>query len=157
MIKISTLVSTILNVVGIILIIISTVIIIKNSKKEQRMYEEISTIHDDVKYYYGSLEKIIDNFDELVEESINKMEEIQHKSKTITGDKANKNKDRHILKDIYIPKQAFNDNIQASPKTEAYEKVYELKKLGLSNKEIAQKLKIGIREVEIIINMMEKI
>lgn len=121
------------------------------------MYEEISTIHDDVKYYYGSLEKIIDNFDELVEESINKMEEIQHKSKTITGDKANKNKDRHILKDIYIPKQAFNDNIQASPKTEAYEKVYELKKLGLSNKEIAQKLKIGIREVEIIINMMEKI
>jgi len=55
---------------------------------------------------------------------------------------------------IYIPN---NTDEKKSNKHHVYEKVFELKKMGLSNLDIAQKLEIGVREVEIILRMMEKV
>jgi len=67
-------INTILNAIGIILIILSIIIIIRNSRKEQRIYEEISEMYDDVKYYYNSLGKAMISFDDLIEKSIDKIE-----------------------------------------------------------------------------------
>ena len=112
-------------------------------------------MHDDVKYYYNSLENMINSFDDLVENSINKIEKIQDTFTDNNKREIKDNKAGFISKDILMQKNIINDSPKEDVKDRVYKKIYELKKLGLSNKEIAQKLKIGIREVEIIINMME--
>jgi len=148
-------IDTLLNVVGIVIIIISIIVIYIINKKEKSIYSQISSMHDDVKYYYNSLENMINSFDDLVENSINKIEKIQDTFTDNNKREIKDNKAGFISKDILMQKNIINDSPKEDVKDRVYKKIYELKKLGLSNKEIAQKLKIGIREVEIIINMME--
>ncbi len=150
-------IDTLLNVVGIVIIIISIIVIYIINKKEKSIYSQISSMHDDVKYYYNSLENMINSFDDLVENSINKIEKIQDTFTDNNKREIKDNKAGFISKDILMQKNIINDSPKEDVKDRVYKKIYELKKLGLSNKEIAQKLKIGIREVEIIINMMENL
>ncbi len=147
-------INTILNAIGIILIILSIIIIIRNSRKEQRIYEEIYEMYDDVKYYYNSLGKSKISFDDLMDKSIDKIEKKQDITETNTDEKPQMNDTSTAVSTIYIPK---NTDEKKSNKHHVYEKVFELKKMGLSNLEIAQKLEIGVREVEIILRMMEKV
>lgn len=147
-------INTILNVIGIILIILSIIIIIRNSRKEQRIYEEIYEMYDDVKYYYNSLGKSKISFDDLIDKSIDKIEKKQDITETNTDEKPQMNDTSTAVSTIYIPKNTDEKKLN---KYHVYEKVFELKKMGLSNLEIAQKLEIGVREVEIILRMMEKV
>jgi len=147
-------INTILNIIGIIFILLSIGIIIRNSKREQEMYEEISSIYDDVKYYYNSLGKSINSFDDLIEKNIEKNDKIQEISIPNADEKHQENDTSSVLKEVYMPD---NTNEEKIDKSFVHDKVFELKKIGLSNIEIAQKLKIGIREVEIILKMKEKV
>jgi hypothetical protein len=149
-------IDVILNVIGIAFIILSITIIISSSKKEQRMFEEISSMYDEVKYYYNSLGKAMISFDDLIEKSIDKIEKKQNVT-TINNDEKHQDEKNEIS---FIPKTIYTPYKTAELKENkhlVYEKILKLKKMGLSNIEIAQKLEIGIREVEIILRMMEKV
>lgn len=116
-------------------------------------------MHEDVKNYYDSLESVANDFDELIENSLNKVEKIQDNYIEIENRKTNGIVEelKPFSTDVLVKKNIIGNNIKKETKDGIYEKIIELKKLGLSNREIAQKLKIGIREVEIIISMMEKL
>jgi len=152
-------ISTLLNIIGIALILLSIIFIILTSRKEKNIYKEISKMHEDVKNYYDSLESVANDFDELIENSLNKVEKIQDNYIEIENRKTNGIVEelKPFSTDVLVKKNIIGNNIKKETKDGIYEKIIELKKLGLSNREIAQKLKIGIREVEIIISMMEKL
>lgn len=145
----------ILNIMGLFCIIISLICINKTAKREKELYEEIILIHRDVKYYSQAVEHIVNSFDELIDNSLNKIDNLQKQG--------TKSMDRDGTK-----REIYNtNNIEKEDKTrllneygkENYDnedinnRIFELKKLGFSNEEIAKKLNKGIREVDIIIKM----
>lgn len=103
-------INTILNAIGIILIILSIIIIIRNSRKEQRIYEEISEMYDDVKYYYNSLGKAMISFDDLIEKSIDKIEKKQDLTETNIDEKPQMNHTSTAVSTIYIPNNTDEKN-----------------------------------------------
>ena len=151
MIKIDTL----LNVIGIILIVVSIILINRSNRSEKRMYEEITSMYDDVKNYYSSLENVINTFDDLVENSLTKIERFQGSNDYKVEEVISEKSSETITKNILIDNDIINNDVD-DDKQMVYEKILNLRKIGLSSREIAQKLKIGVREVEIILKMMEK-
>jgi hypothetical protein len=143
----------VLSVIGLICIIISLFYINKISKKEKDIYEEMKIIYTNIKDYSLTIENIINGFDTLIETSLNKMEVFQRnsvhniKGKEVTkenGNETNKLFEKNILDDTKMMENATNV---------VYKKIMALKDLGLSKEEIAKKLNIGVREVEIILKM----
>ncbi len=145
--------SIILNIIGLICIITSLVFIKKASKKEKDIYEEIILIHNNIKDYSIAIENIFASFDDLMESSLEKIASIEkYNVYDVSNWKTEKNmksakSERIILEESSMP------NISNIPSKEPYKKVIELNKIGLPDDEIAKKLNMGIREVEIILKM----
>ncbi|NLW22311.1 MAG: hypothetical protein GXY88_03495 [Tissierellia bacterium] len=135
--------SIFLNFFSIICIVIALVWIGRISKKEKDMYKEISIIYEDIKYYSKTVEDTINDFDDLISATLNRMEELQRNyTREYKGIKEKDNVDNHS-----------SDGNEVNSNKDLYKKIIEFKKMGLSNEEIAKKLNKGIREVEIIIRM----
>lgn len=141
-------ISIILNIIGSLLIVFSLIYIKKYIKKEEDIYLEINTLYDDIRYYYDSIE----NFNDIVNDSLNEIKEIQSENLKNNYVEINKLKNTDIVKNnLDIKTKKPN---KENSETDIHIKIYELKKLGVSNKEIAKKLNKGVREVEIITRMI---
>lgn len=141
-------IAILLNIIGIICILISLVIISKTANKEENIYAEIMNKYEDIKYFYESMDNILNNFSDIVHMGLNKvdsyntLEIVQH----------------HRVDDLEVyqfPKKELLKEKQYTDNKETFRKIVELKKQGFPSKEIAKKLNKGIREVEIIIKMLE--
>lgn len=144
-------ITILLSIIGIICIIISLIIIIKAINKEKNIYKDIVEKHEDIKYYHENIDSIISSFSDIVDMSLNKVESYNtlgiKEDNYIHASKIHKHPKKELLKDHQA--KATNDK--------SLERVIELKRQGFSSKEIARKLNKGIREVEIIIKMLENV
>lgn len=143
-----------MSIIGLLLIIVSLIYINKILKNEKNIYEKTLSIYDDIKYYHDLTENIVSDFNDLIENSLNKTEKIQ--DSYLKNDNKEEKTDIINSNKILIQETSHNE-IDNNTTNEVYNQILELKKLGLSSKEIAKKLNKGVREVEIIIKMIENI
>ena len=150
--------SMILNIAGLLCIVVSLIIINNISKEEKELYEEILLIYEDVKYCSSAMENIFSSFDDLIETSLNNLETYQKKHLTIMDkeyvERDNYSSDNHLDQN---EKNILDDSEEDNSNKEINRKIFQLKKQGLSNEQIAKKLNKGIREVDIIIKMWSSI
>ena len=145
-------ITILLNSIGLILIIVSLIYIKNISSKEEYVYKQIITLYDDIKYYYDAIENITTNFNDLVDNSLVKVEKIQSEHL-----RNNSLETMEYDKDIIHTKKIKpQELITKNSNTPIHEEIIELRKNGLSSKEIAKKLNKGVREIEIILKMIEK-
>lgn len=148
-------ITIILNIIGLICILISLIFIKRNLKKEMDMYEEIILIHNNVKDYSIAIDNTLSSFDALMEASLKKIETME---KNIITDDIYKTQMSESVENInsynkhskIILEEPITNNTSTN---KSYNKILDLKKIGLSNEEIAKNLDMGIREVEIILKM----
>lgn len=132
---------TILLLIGILLVIISFTYIMREEKRKDKKYKYIEEIYLDIIKHSETSAKIIEEFEFLVDSSMdkieNKFENLDHNEqhKTVEGD--------CLFEDKYI-EEAENEDIA---------KIFELKNIGLTNEEIAKKLDRGVREIDLILKM----
>lgn len=148
-----------LNIIGLSCIIASFIYINKYFKKDKEMYEEMIIIYNNVKDYWTAIENTLDSFDELLETSLNKVDNLQKKNSNGAKFKESEKKCLNNVQNQQKYKKIIfeNPNKIENEAKELYYKAIELKNIGLSNEEIAKKLNKGIREVEIIIKMWDNI
>lgn len=147
-------IGALLNVIGIICIIISLIILNRTTKNEKNIYEDMLSKYSDIKYYYEYLDNILNDFNEIVNKGISRVESLNISEPELTYNNGNEEmKNEYSNKDLatMITIEESNNN------NEIMQKIIELKKQGMSEKEIAKLLNRGIREVEIIIKMLENI
>ena len=142
-------ITIILNIIGLILIIYSIYIIRKDLTNHNTTVNDLNQIEERVKEYYNLTEEIIEEFDEIID---SKLEMINKKNEKIHNEQLNS----IIISDNNL---LSNDssNMVSINSSSIHKNVVELKKIGLTNEEIAKKLNKGIREVEIILKMYENI
>jgi len=147
-------IGALINVIGIICIIISLIILNRTTKNEKNIYEDMLSKYSDIKYYYEYLDNILNDFNEIVNKGISRVESLNISEPELTYNNGNEEmKNEYSNKDLATMitiEESNNDN-------EIMQKIIELKKQGMSEKEIAKLLNRGIREVEIIIKMLENI
>mgnify|MGYP001195764812 CR=1 FL=1 len=148
-------ITIILNIIGLICILISLVFIKRNLKKEMDMYEEIILIHNNVKDYSTAIDNTLSSFDALMEASLKKIETMG--KNVVTNDvyktkmsKSIENSNSYNENSKIILEEPITNNMT---RNKSYNKILDLKKIGLSNEEIAKNLNMGIREVEIILKI----
>lgn len=150
--------SMILNIAGLLCIVVSLITINNISKEEKELYEEILLIYEDVKYCSSAMENIFSSFDDLIETSLNNLETYQKKHLTIMDkeyvERDNYSSDNNLDQN---EKNILDDSEEDNSNKEINRKIFQLKKQGLSNEQIAKKLNKGIREVDIIIKMWSSI
>lgn len=131
----------ILNIIGLILIAFSICVIGKNTRKQKELVNDLKTIEDKLKEYHRFTEEIAGSFDDI----------IKYKLDTIDT-KIDNTLDNKILRD---EDEKSNETDETLNLSSIHTKVIELKKIGLTNEEIAKKLNKGVREIEIILKMYE--
>lgn len=147
---------TVLNVVGIFFIIFSLICIKKLSSKELEIYEEMLEVEYNVRNYYSSIKDLLEDFDIILEDSLNKIDLISKADqKAISNSKLVQKQEKNYEDKGFSPNKAliFHGNENKDLEQSNYNKVIELKRAGLSNKEIAKKLSMGIREVEVYLKI----
>lgn len=138
-----------LNIIGITIIVLSLFFINRTLEHERELYEEIKLLYADIKDYSSSMENTLNDFYELVEVNLDKIEGLNKDSNTVD-----------VFDEIVDTKEESIDNIfvdRDEESLDSHEKLYRnimrLKEIGLSKEEIAKKVNKGVREVEIIIKM----
>lgn len=134
-----------LNIIGLILIIYSIFIIRKDFLTRETAINDLSSMEERMKEHYNLTEEIVEEFDEIIH---SKLEKIYKEN-----DKFHNNKlyNLNINENNSIDKDNLN-NTNANLNL-FHNKIIELRKIGLTNEEIAKKLNKGIREIEIILKM----
>ncbi|MCR2042742.1 DUF6115 domain-containing protein [Anaerosalibacter massiliensis] len=126
--------------IGIILVIISFIYILKIEKEKDEKYNYIEEMYLEIKKYNNKSMEIMEEFEELVDLSISNIEntlEDKNKEKQSISNKKN---------NLFESKNYLTEKSQI-------DKILELKKIGLTNEEIAKKLNKGIREIDIILKV----
>lgn len=137
--------SIVLNIIGIILVLYSIYVINRDISKKKILEDELNLVEERVKEYYKLTEDIVEDFDDIMESKL----------EMIDRDKAAEN-NKQLIPENIMEKSIVNDNRKTNDKESSnsiYEKIIELKTIGLTNEEIAKKLNKGIREVEIVLKM----
>lgn len=145
-------IDVLLNIIGIICILISLIILSRTANKEKHIYEDVLSKYSDIKYYYEYLDNIFNNFTDIVNVGLNKVESLNNSVQeglSHSGNEKAKNEYSNNKRKINTPTKEDNKSI--------IDKIVELKRQGMSEKEIARHLNKGVREVEIIIKMLENI
>ena len=136
--------NAILLIIGIILIVFSIINISKIKGEEEKRYEEIVKIYDETIEFKYYINELVDNLELLIDSTINKVNIIETKQPS-----------SHIKESKYSSK-LFTDNEQNEDDS-LIKQIYELKQIGLTNREIAQKLNRGIREIDILLKVDQNI
>lgn len=134
-----------LNIIGSILIIYSIFIIRRDLSTRETAINDLSSMEERMKEYYNLTEEIVEEFDEIIH---SKLEKIYKENDKIHNNKLYNlsiNENNSIDKDNL---NNTNTNLNLF-----HNKVIELRKIGLTNEEIAKKLNKGVREIEIILKM----
>lgn len=131
---------TILLLIGILLVIISFTYIIREEKRKDKKYKYIEEMYLDIKKHEEMSMKIMEEFEMLVNSSIDK---IENKFENLNDNEQYRTKEEEYL---------FKED-KYTEENEEIAKIFELKNIGLTNKEIAKKLNRGVREIDIILKM----
>lgn len=152
---------------GIVIIITSIYLINNITDKESKIYNDIIKKHDEIIEYSNMLNDIVSNLDNLLDNTIDKIEKNNNidtlredydidRLKTKENDDYNESYSSdniNKLENICI----VNSNLENDIDDNNIEKlVYNFHKQGLSSQEIAKTLKKGIREIEIIIKLINR-
>ncbi len=142
--------------VGLICIVFSIAYIYKFSKKEKDIYDELIYIYNNVRDYYVAIENTISNFEQLIDNSLDKLEyyEKNFPSNNLEWSKSSNGLNKEQTKSSIIIDRKLETKESNS---ELSKNIVELKNKGYSSEEIAKKLSIGIREVEIIARLEENL
>jgi len=132
----------ILFIIGLITVICAIFILYRKAEEEKRIYVEILKMYEEIKDYMKITEDIIEDLEVLIGNSINIINEIDEKNKSIL-------EEAEFNKDIFSYKEKNKSDL-------LNEEVINLVNHGYSKKEIARKLNRGIREVDIILRMHNK-
>lgn len=161
----------ILNGIGIIFIIYAIYFIKKENKnipkieeikETSKVVEDLILIEERVKEYYNLTEDIVEEFDKIIDnklesikieqenniDSINDIDIIPSKNIFYQKDAAEQYNKQNAIIDINKEKEENQLKVTTYPK-----KILELKKLGLTDQEIAKSLNKGVREIEIVLKM----
>lgn len=136
-----------LNIIGLILIIYSISIIKKDLSNKEKTKDDLSLMEKRIKEYYNLTEEIVEEFDEIIDSKL----EMIYKENDIINTNPSKIHNTNSEEDTPLTNNKVNNNNKDT--NLFYNKVIELKRIGLTNEEIAKKLNKGIREVEIILKM----
>ncbi|HHV27262.1 hypothetical protein FYJ27_04410 [Anaerosalibacter bizertensis] len=131
---------TILLLIGILLVIISFTYIMREEKRKDKKYKYIEEMYLDIKKHEEMSIKIMEEFEMLVNSSIDK---IENKFENLNDNEQYRTKEEEYL---------FKED-KYTEENEEIAKIFELKNIGLTNKEIAKKLNRGVREIDIILKM----
>ncbi|WP_077367506.1 hypothetical protein [Anaerosalibacter sp. Marseille-P3206] len=134
--------NTILLIIGIIFIIISIININKTKIQEEKRYEEIVKIYEEAIEYRDYLNEITDNLESIIDSTIYKVNKTKSKNEPVVVESLNSANDLFKI-----------DN--KNEDKELIEQVLELREIGLTTREIAQKLNKGIREIDIMLKVNE--
>ena len=138
-----------LNIIGLFLIIISIVLIKKTSDREIAIYKEILIIESNIKSYSELIENILNNFDKLMDSSLDKLKAIEKQNIYNTNTKKTKN--INLTKNKILAEESIEDG----DVNKVYNEIIKLSEIGLNSEEIAKKLNVGIREVEIFLKIWD--
>lgn len=149
----------ILNTIATLFVILSLIYMGKAYKRELDIYEEILRIENNIKDYSVATKKLLDDFDKLLDESLDKLDSIDvggNAARLNSQGKENNTKNPSVNNEPKDEKDKIwvykgEDSKEASSFN--YSEILELKKIGLANEEIAKKLDIGIREVEVFLRI----
>lgn len=148
-----------LNIMGLSLIIISIVLIKKTSDREIAIYEEILIIENNIKSYSAMIDNVLNNFDKLMDSSLDKLKAIEKQNiHNVNTEKIKyesiEPKNMDLMKNKILAEEKVEDR---NPRdiNEFYSEIIKLSKIGLNSEEIARKLNVGIREVEIFLKIWD--
>ncbi|MBW4828711.1 MAG: hypothetical protein KZY61_06110 [Clostridiaceae bacterium] len=131
---------TILLLIGILLVIISFIYIMREEKRKDKKYKYIEEIYLDIEKHNEMSKKIMEEFEMLVNSSIDK---IENKFENLSDNEEYRTREKNYL---------FKEN-KCIEENEDISKIFELKDIGLTNEEIAKKLNRGVREIDIILKI----
>lgn len=142
--------------VGLICITLSIIYINKVSRKEKDIYEELICIHNNIKDYYFEIEKTMNSFEELIDNSLDKLTDYEKffLDKNSKLEKLHKKKNDKTNRYPIITME--NDQEMMKKDGELYKNIQRMRSQGCSPEVIAKKLNMGVREVEIIMKLKNK-
>lgn len=136
--------NTILLIIGIVFVIIAIININKVSNEEKKRHEEIIKIYQEITEYENYFNELVNDFESLIDSTLDKVNNtrikkgypsvVMEKSSSKIFKSDDQNEDEDLIKQIF-----------------------ELKQIGLNNKEIAQKLDRGIREIDILLKVNKNV
>lgn len=132
--------NAILLIIGIILILISVINISKIKVEEEERYAEIVKIYNETIEFKDYINELATNFELLIDSTISKVNNTKTKKPPSTV-----KEDNSSSKLFKINHQIEEDSL--------IRQILELKEIGLTNREIAQKLNRGIREIDILLKV----
>ena len=152
--------TTVLLIIGILLVVYSISTIKKDLLKDKSIVEDLSLVESKIKDYYDLTEETILDFDKLIDgklDIINK-ERNDFKEKDIdylrasnysnVGEQTDKGIDDTLDSKLdHIP------NIKPEIINSMHKKIFDLNDLGLTKIEIAKTLNKGVREIDIVLNI----
>ncbi|HHV38656.1 MAG TPA: hypothetical protein GXX70_04065 [Tepidimicrobium sp.] len=138
-----------LNIIGITIVVLSLFFISRTLQHERELYEEIKLLYADIKDYSSSMENTLNDFYELVEVNLDRIESLNKDNNTVNAFGKTADAKKESIDNIFVE----GDEESLDSREELNRNIMRLKEVGLSNEEIAKKVNKGIREVEIIIKM----
>lgn len=132
--------NTILLIIGIVFVIIAIININKVSNEEKKRHEEIIKIYQEITEYENYFNELVNDFESLIDSTL---------------DKVNNTRIKKGYPSVVMEKSSskiFKSDTQNEDE-DLIKQIFELKEIGLTNREIAQKLNRGIREIDILLKV----
>lgn len=136
--------NTILLIIGIVFVIIAIININKVSNEEKKRHEEIIKIYQEITEYENYFNELVNDFESLIDSTL---------------DKVNNTRIKKGYPSVVMEKSSskiFKSDTQNEDE-DLIKQIFELKQIGLNNKEIAQKLDRGIREIDILLKVNKNV
>ncbi|WP_425447464.1 DUF6115 domain-containing protein [Dethiothermospora halolimnae] len=143
-------ISSILILIGILVVIISTIVIFKNNKEYQNIYDEVNIMYKKIKDYSNNIEIIVNDMEDIVDKFL-----LMTEANNVGVKGRNKSKDIIKQKSTIDIKDTSNivQEKELDVETSYENEIVRLHEIGLTNEEIAKTLNKGIREINIILKM----
>lgn len=143
-------ISSILILIGILVVIISTSVIFKNNKEYQNIYDEVNIMYKEIKDYSNNIEIIVNDMEDIVDKFL-----LMTEANNVGVKGRNKSKDIIKQKSTIDIKDTSNivQEKELDVETSYENEIVRLHEIGLTNEEIAKTLNKGIREINIILKM----
>ena len=136
--------NTILLIIGIVFVIIAIININKVSNEEKKRHEEIIKIYQEITEYENYFNELVNDFESLIDSTL---------------DKVNNTRIKKGYPSVVMEKSSskiFKSDTQNEDE-DLIKQIFELKQIGLNNKEIAEKLDRGIREIDILLKVNKNV
>lgn len=152
--------TTVLLIIGILLVVYSIFTIKKDLLKDKSIVEDLSLVEAKIKDYYDLTEETILDFDKLIDAKLNIIDKERKAFKgeniayleTSNYNNVVEQTDKEI-DDILDSKIDHIPNIKPEIINSMHKKIFDLNDLGLTKIEIAKTLNKGVREIDIVLKL----